>query len=91
LQKQKDLTKADSSAQQDQSRLTVDGLERMGRELIRLCDGIERHGLVDYEYGVWEDRIVEGEHLILVHSALNMCALANPLTTNSTRRLPRSD
>ncbi|KAH7032935.1 uncharacterized protein B0I36DRAFT_361673 [Microdochium trichocladiopsis] len=59
LQKQKDMTKADDTLQQEQSKLTVDGLKRMGRELIRLCDGIERHGLVDYEYGVWEDRIVE--------------------------------
>ncbi|KAK7570727.1 hypothetical protein V3481_019269 [Fusarium oxysporum f. sp. vasinfectum] len=29
----------------------------MGNELVRLCDGIERHGLVDYQYGVWEDQI----------------------------------
>ncbi|CAK7264157.1 hypothetical protein SEPCBS119000_000855 [Sporothrix epigloea] len=30
----------------------------MGRELVRLCDGIERFGLVDYDYGVWEERIM---------------------------------
>jgi hypothetical protein len=35
-------------------------IKKMGNELIRLCDGIERHGLVDYQYGVWEDQITEG-------------------------------
>lgn len=32
-------------------------VKRMGDELIRLCDGIEQHGLVDYQLGVWEDEI----------------------------------
>jgi hypothetical protein len=35
-------------------------IKKMGNELIRLCDGIERHGLVDYQYGVWEDQITAG-------------------------------
>lgn len=43
-----------------QSRITLEGLNKMGDELIRLCDGIERHGLVDYQYGVWEEQITEG-------------------------------
>ncbi|CAK7208306.1 hypothetical protein SCUCBS95973_000057 [Sporothrix curviconia] len=30
----------------------------MARELVRLCDGVERFGLVDYDYGVWEERIM---------------------------------
>lgn len=30
----------------------------MGKELVRLCDSIEPYGLVDYEYGVWEERII---------------------------------
>ena len=34
----------------------------MGKEIVRLCDGIERHGLVDYEYGVWEEPIIESMH-----------------------------
>ena len=38
-------------------------LDRMGRELIRLCDGMERHGLVDYQMGVWEEEIIEGESI----------------------------
>lgn len=39
--------------------VSEEGLKKMGKELVRLCDGIERHGLVDYEYGVWEEAIVE--------------------------------
>ncbi|KAF8534614.1 hypothetical protein BDD12DRAFT_755818 [Trichophaea hybrida] len=34
-------------------------LERMGRELVRLCDNMERHGLVDYQMGVWEEEIID--------------------------------
>lgn len=37
--------------------LSLRMVKRMGDELIRLCDGIERHGLVDYQFGVWEDEI----------------------------------
>ncbi len=33
---------------------------KMGNELIELCDGVERHGLVDYQYGVWEEQIESG-------------------------------
>lgn len=37
-------------------------LERMGQELVRLCDNMERHGLVDYQMGVWEEEIIDGSH-----------------------------
>ncbi|OAQ63479.2 hypothetical protein VFPPC_09839 [Pochonia chlamydosporia 170] len=37
--------------------MTQGQIEEMCDELIRLCDGLERHGLVDYQYGVWEDQI----------------------------------
>lgn len=45
-----------------QSLITEDNVQKMGDELIRLCDTIERHGLVDYHYGVWEQQIVESEY-----------------------------
>lgn len=32
----------------------------MGNELIRLCHGIECYGLVNYQYGVWEEQITIG-------------------------------
>lgn len=37
--------------------LSLKTVYRMGDELIRLCDGIEQYGLVDYQLGVWEDEI----------------------------------
>ncbi|KAF1986757.1 hypothetical protein K402DRAFT_331682 [Aulographum hederae CBS 113979] len=40
-----------------QSILEVDVMESMGKELIRLCDIMEKHGLVDYQMGVWEEEI----------------------------------
>lgn len=43
--------------------MTKDQLTKMGNELVRLCNGIERHGLVDYQYGVWEERIVDSRSL----------------------------
>ena len=39
--------------------LTERTLQNMGNELIRLCDSIEKHGLVDYQLGVWEEQIEE--------------------------------
>lgn len=38
--------------------ISKEELVKMGKELVRLCDGIERHGLVDYQYGVWEEQIL---------------------------------
>ena len=35
-------------------------LERMASELVRMCDVMERHGLVDYEMGIWEEEIING-------------------------------
>lgn len=37
----------------------------MGRELIRLCDGTETYGLVDYQMGVWEEEIISGRSIIV--------------------------
>lgn len=56
LQAQKDLM---SSGRQRQSLISQEGLEKLGNELVRLCDSIERHGLVDYQYGVWEEQIMD--------------------------------
>lgn len=59
FQKQKDMIELATAPQRGQSLLSEDTIKKMGEELISLCDGIERHGLVDYEYGVWEERIIE--------------------------------
>lgn len=64
LQKQKDMTQAMLDSGQPhrhpQGILQEDFMERMGRELVRLCDSMERHGLVDYQMGVWEEEIIHG-------------------------------
>ena len=36
-------------------------LEKMGHELVRLCDGLERYGLVDYQMGIWEEEIIDSK------------------------------
>jgi hypothetical protein len=51
-----------------QTLLEKDFLERMGRELVRLCDLMERHGLVDYQMGVWEEEIISSEYFMSILS-----------------------
>ncbi|TRX95315.1 hypothetical protein FHL15_003646 [Xylaria flabelliformis] len=58
-QKQIDMYNSGIPPQRNQSVLSEEDLKKMGQELIRLCNGIERHGLVDYEYGVWEEQIID--------------------------------
>ncbi|KAI0167029.1 hypothetical protein GGR52DRAFT_574993 [Hypoxylon sp. FL1284] len=59
FQKQKEMTVSGLQLQHGQSLMSVDGMVKMGKEIVRLCDGVDRHGLVDYQYGVWEESIIE--------------------------------
>lgn len=59
LQRQKDMMELHQQQGQAQTLLSLEGLRNMGKSLIELCDVLERHGLVDYEMGVWEERIVD--------------------------------
>ena len=76
LQRQKDITQRMLDSGQPppppQSILQVEFLERMGRELVRLCDGMERHGLVDYQMGVWEEEIISGKFLSWLQSCTKL-------------------
>jgi len=69
LQKQKDMTQemldSGQAPRHPQSILQEDFMERMGRELVRLCDSMERHGLVDFQMGVWEEEIINGTILVI--------------------------
>ena len=58
--------------QRPQSIIPQEGLQKMGKDLVRLCDSIERHGLVDYQYGVWEEQIIDSgfSTLPLAHRCL---------------------
>ncbi|KAI5461132.1 hypothetical protein BGZ63DRAFT_404030 [Mariannaea sp. PMI_226] len=51
------MMSSQSSSRSQQTLLSKETIKKLGNELIRLCDGIERHGLVDYQYGVWEEQI----------------------------------
>ena len=64
FQRQKDMMESGQPPVRSQSLISKDGLEKMGKELVRLCDGIERHGLVDYQYGVWEEQIIASKSML---------------------------
>lgn len=46
---------------ESQSLMSVQSLEDLARELVRLCDNVEKHGLVDYQMGVAEEDIMDRE------------------------------
>jgi hypothetical protein len=52
--------------QRSQTLIPIEGLQKMGKDLVRLCDSIERHGLVDYQYGVWEEQIIDSTYCIRI-------------------------
>ena len=63
FQRQKEMLQAEQPPPRPQTMISQEGLIKMGKELVRLCDSIERHGLVDYQYGVWEEQIIDSESL----------------------------
>lgn len=46
--------------------MNLETLLGLSSELVRLCDGVEKHGLVDYQMGVAEDEIVDSKSLPLI-------------------------
>ncbi|KTW27375.1 hypothetical protein T552_02354 [Pneumocystis carinii B80] len=40
-------------------------LEMLGQDIIGWCDQLEKYGLVDYEMGFWEERILEVMRYVL--------------------------
>ncbi|KAG7403737.1 hypothetical protein Forpe1208_v016137 [Fusarium oxysporum f. sp. rapae] len=67
-QRQIDLMTSSQQLSRMQSLVSKPMIKKMGNELVRLCDGIERHGLVDYQYGVWEDQITA-----VLEDCLDLC------------------
>jgi len=41
--------------------LSRNDVKELGDELVELCDHLVKAGLVDYQMGVWEEEIMEGE------------------------------
>ena len=61
LQRQlKDTIRLRRSPSTSQTLLDKEMFTKMGDELVRLCDGVEQYGLVDYEMGVAEEQIISG-------------------------------
>ncbi|KAL1801012.1 hypothetical protein ACET3X_001354 [Alternaria dauci] len=62
LQKQKTMTQEMTTTgqrpQPPKSLIDYEFLEKMGTQLVKNCDAMEKHGLVDYQMGVWEEEIV---------------------------------
>ncbi|EPE09655.1 hypothetical protein F503_07431 [Ophiostoma piceae UAMH 11346] len=58
LEKQREFMWSGRTLHRSQSLVSFEDLQKMARELVRLCDSVERFGLVDYDYGVWEERIM---------------------------------
>lgn len=71
LQKQKSLTQEMISTgqrpQPPQTLIEYDFLEKMGTHLVKNCDTMEKHGLVDYQMGVWEEEIIASQCPRLLH------------------------
>lgn len=65
LQRQYDLTEESLQSgrglREPQSIMSAQTLERLAQELIKLCDNVERHGLVDYQIGAAEEEIIDRE------------------------------
>ncbi|PVH68441.1 hypothetical protein DL98DRAFT_522746 [Cadophora sp. DSE1049] len=76
FQKQKDLIESGQQLQRGQSLMTQEFINKMAKDLIRMCDAVEKHGLVDYQYGVAEEQIIMilTECLDLQESMEGVCA-----------------
>jgi len=61
LENTENMIRLNRSPPPPQSILDKPTLTKMGDELVRWCDSIEQHGLVDYEMGVAEEQIISSE------------------------------
>lgn len=85
LQRQHDLTQdmvqTGRSVHESQSVMSSQHLDMLGRELVRMCDNVEKHGLVDYQMGVAEEEIMD-----LVLRCLAILETSNERTDDSSTR-----
>lgn len=58
FQKQKDLLQSASRVMPPQTLIPREFVSKMAKNLIRLCDMVEKYGLVDYQLGVAEEQII---------------------------------
>ena len=66
FQKQFDMVESMQTSgqrpQAPQSVIEYDQIEKMGSKLVKNCDNMEKHGLVDYQMGVWEEEITASKY-----------------------------
>ncbi|KAM3422694.1 hypothetical protein BST61_g181 [Cercospora zeina] len=86
LERQRELTQEyirNQGLREPQSIMTAQILEHLSRELVRLCDSVEKHGLVDYQMGVAEEEIMD-----LLIECLNVLDPDNASAGAEIRRNP---
>lgn len=66
--------------------ITEENAQKMMDDLVRLCDNIERYGLVDYQYGVWEEQIAASKFIMNVTRSLTYGRMKAMLTVRSNSR-----
>jgi hypothetical protein len=66
FERQKDMLKSQQRIQPPQTLITQDFIKKMAKDLIRMCDDVEKHGLVDYQYGVAEEGIIRSKFLFKI-------------------------
>ncbi|KAL2170090.1 hypothetical protein VTG60DRAFT_5185 [Thermothelomyces hinnuleus] len=87
FQRQKEMMESGQQIQRPQSLISQEGLQKMGKDLVRLCDSVERHGLVDYQYGVWEEQIIDIlEECLDLYEASNAPGGPNEGSSSNRRR-----
>ena len=52
--------------------ITQEFINKMAKDLIRMCDAVEKHGLVDYQYGVAEEQIMESKFVRILFYGTNV-------------------
>lgn len=68
-----EMLKTSQAPPEPQSLMTSMMMEALGRDLVHLCDSVERFGLVDYQMGCAEEEIVGCEFVIFFFPRLSLC------------------
>jgi hypothetical protein len=50
--------------------MTQEIINKMAKDLIRMCDAVEKHGLVDYQYGVAEEQIMLSKYALILKTGI---------------------
>lgn len=67
--------------------MSLDFINKMGTNLTRLCDSVEKYGLVDYQYGVGESQIMDSKFKTTTELAIAFELSNNTLVLLSCQKL----